>query len=59
MSDEKAVRIEVEWDNGRIERAEGDDAAKIWDAIQGGFVMNHIHGMDYKGPKMKIVQQAR
>lgn len=58
MSEEKAVRIEVEWDNGRIERAEGEDAAKIWDAIQGGFVMGHIHGMTYSGPKMKVIRDA-
>lgn len=58
MSDPtKAIRIEVEWDDGRLERAEGDDAAKIWDAINNGFMMQHIHGMPYSGPKMKVIRE--
>ena len=58
MNDERAVRIEVEWDNGRIERAEGEDATTIWRAIQGGFAMNQLHGMPYNGPKMKVIKDA-
>ena len=55
----QASRIEVEWNDGRLERAEGDDAAEIWKAIEGGFVMNHIHGIDYSGPKMKVIKEPR
>lgn len=55
MSELKAIRIEVEYEGGYLERATGDDAAQIWKAIEGAFAMQHIHGMGYKGPRMKPV----
>jgi hypothetical protein len=57
MPDKKVVRIEIEYEDGSGERAIGDDAEKIWQAINGGFVMNHIHGINYDGPQMKPVEK--
>ena len=59
MSKRKAVRIEVEYDDGLLERAEGEDAAQIWKAIEAGFVFKHIHGMPYLGPQMKTIVPAQ
>jgi hypothetical protein len=59
MSDVKTVRIEVEYDDGMIERAEGDEAAEIWRAVNGSFTLQHIHGMPYRGPKLKVVREPR
>jgi len=53
----KVVRIEIEYDDGTIERATGDDASEIWRNVEGAFLMRHIHGMPYNGPKMKIVER--
>jgi hypothetical protein len=51
----RAVRIEVEYSDGVVERAVGDDAAEIWRAIQSSFTLQYIHGMTYNGPKLQRV----
>ena len=33
MNDPKVVLVEIMWNDGRIERAEGEDAGRIWKAI--------------------------
>ena len=58
MADKKVIRIEIEYDDGSMERATGKDATKIWSAIESGFVMRHIHGMPYDGPQMKPVDRS-
>lgn len=58
MSERKVIRIEVEYDDGIVERAVGGDAEKIYSAINGAFFMRHIHGMPYKGPKMQPVERT-
>ena len=55
----EVIRIEIEHEDGMIQGAYGEDAKSIWKAIEGGFVMNHIHGMDYKGPQMKVIRRWR
>lgn len=55
MSEKKAVRVEVEWDDGTLERATGKDAAVIWDKIASAIVMDAIHGRPYNGPQLKPV----
>lgn len=58
MADVKCVRIEMEYDNGLIERAEGADASAIADSINGAFALRQIHGMPYDGPKLKPVDRS-
>ena len=55
----KVVRIETEFDDGEIIRATGDKAETIWQAIQGRFLMEHIHGRPYQGPQMETVQKGK
>jgi hypothetical protein len=54
----KVVRVEIEYEDGSEERAIGDDAEKIWQAIESGFLMNHIHGVSYDGPHLKPVEKV-
>jgi hypothetical protein len=58
MSERTAIRIEVEYDDGYLERAIGDDAQTIMDAIASAMTMNYIHGSSYNGPTMKPVERA-
>lgn len=55
MDERKVVRIEIEFEDGDIERATGEDATQIWKAIEQGFVFKHLHGLPYTGPKMQPV----
>lgn len=59
MNDKKAIRIEIEYDNGEVWRAEGKDAEQILNHWQGGEVMAHIHGARYSGPVMVKIQDAQ
>lgn len=56
-TEKKVVRIELEYEDGELLRATGEDANIIWKAIQGGFVMQHIHGGSYTGPQMSKVSK--
>lgn len=47
----------MEFDDGEVLRAVGDDANQIYDHIQSGEVMNYIHGIQYQGPTMKTVKE--
>jgi len=38
MSTKKAVRIEVEYEDGEITQATGEDASIIWKSIESNFV---------------------
>lgn len=57
MEERKIVRIEIEYEDGAIERATGDDANEIWRRIIGMIVFQHIHGMEYDGPKLQPVSK--
>ena len=48
MNDPKVVLVEIMWSDGRLERAEGDDAAKLWKAI---------HEVACTVPLMKVVRE--
>ena len=54
--DPSVVRVEIEYDNGDIERATGVEAAEIWRYLNSGQLMNYIHGAVYTGPKLKLVK---
>jgi len=47
----KATLIRVEFEDGTLYTAEGDQAAQIWDWYRAGEGMNCIHGAEYKGPR--------
>jgi hypothetical protein len=51
------IRIEMEFSDGELLRATGEDAEKIQNWINGATLMNHIHGIDYTGPKMEKVEK--
>jgi len=51
MQNNKATLIRVEFDDGTLQTAEGDQAAQIWDWYRAGEAMNCIHGARYDGPK--------
>src|SRR5579864_9526164 len=55
MNEPKAIRIQVEYDDGHLERAEGEDAPKIWTALSSALAVAHVHGVPYVGPKLKEV----
>lgn len=57
MEDAKVVRIEVEYSNGEIREANGEDAAKIMDWWQASEAMQYIHGARYTGPVLKVKQR--
>lgn len=47
--DRKCTKIEIRFDDGLVERAEGDEADGIWRWFRAGESMNMIHGAEYKG----------
>ena len=55
MTKPTCVRIEMEFSDGELLRAVGDDAEQIRKWIDGATVMGNIHGMGYKGPTMKQI----
>lgn len=56
-TEKKCVRIELEYDNGEIWRATGEDAQKIRENLDSQTVMMWIHGMPYSGPTLKLVEK--
>lgn len=50
-----AIKIEIEYDNGEVWRATGEDAVAILQSWQSAQVMEYIHGRPYSGPVMKKV----
>ena len=52
----KAVRIEIEYEDGEIRQAINDDAAAIlahWNECE---IMEHVHGRPYNGPTMQVIR---
>lgn len=49
----KAVRIEIKYDDGSIDLAEGDAAFQIKQWYDNAEVMYCIHGAQYTGPKFQ------
>jgi len=58
MSDEKCIRIEMEYENGKVFRAVGDEAEKINKWIGNATLLQYLHGAPYKGPVMKEVEKC-
>jgi hypothetical protein len=58
MSDQKIVRIEVHYEDGRKFYADGDEANQVWCALESSIVMEAIHGRPYTGPQLKEVEPA-
>jgi hypothetical protein len=53
------VRIELEFDDGEIRRAEGEDAELIWGAHSDALTLTLQRlGRHYEGPVMQIVRGA-
>lgn len=53
MTDKKAIKIVIEYDDGSSDYAEGEAAAKILDWYNAGQMMNLIHGAVYNGPQFE------
>ncbi len=53
MVGRKAVYIEIRFDDGWVDRAEGKDAEEIMNWYASCETMNCIHGAAYKGPHFK------
>jgi len=49
----KAIRIEVEYDDGSRDFAEGEAAEAIWSWLMGCEQLNCVHGAFYSGPKFE------
>ena len=49
----KAIRIEIQYDDGTVDFAEGDAAEQIKNWYNNAEVMYCIHGATYKGPKFQ------
>ena len=49
----KATRITVEYEDGSIQEAIGDDASKIMQHWISCEVICSVHGMEYNGPTLK------
>jgi len=47
MTDPKAIRVEIEFDDGRIIRLAGDDAERWSQAANGQAVFNAVHGLPF------------
>lgn len=54
LEDRSVVRTTIEYADGAIKSAEGPDAQKIWEHIQGAETMSYIHGCRYEGPCMRV-----
>jgi hypothetical protein len=52
--DRKAIRIEIEYDDGRTEYATDDAANQIVQWYRGAEQLACIHGAQYTGPKYAI-----
>ena len=46
----KAILIRIEFDNGALLTAKGDQATQIWNWYRSTEVLNFIHGQRYIGP---------
>lgn len=57
MTEYKCIRIEMEYANGLLERAEGADATAIADSINNSFAFMQIHGAPYSGSRMQVVRK--
>ena len=59
MSDAKVKKIRLEYEDGSVREAKGEDADKIWKHIQGTEDFWFIHGFVYDGPCMKEIKKAK
>ena len=53
----KCIRIEMEYDNGDLYRAEGEDAEEIRKAIVAAQILEAVHGREWRGPQLKKVEK--
>lgn len=56
MSDVKATKITIEYEDGSIKEAVGEDAGKIMEHWVNCEVFWSIHGFEYKGPCLKEIK---
>jgi hypothetical protein len=52
----RVVRIEVEWEDGLVRRADGDDAQAIHEDWLDLSLLRQLHGGRYQGPIMRDVR---
>jgi hypothetical protein len=50
----KVTHIEICYDDGSREFADGDAANQVWDWLMSAQTMLCIHGGAYKGPKLTV-----
>jgi hypothetical protein len=55
---ETCVRIEMEFADGCVIRATGDDAEAIRKWMDSAAMLQHVHGMGYTGPTMQKVESG-
>jgi hypothetical protein len=54
------TRVEIEYDDGEVRRADGDDADAIWRAYGNAMEFYlHLQRRHYDGPVMRVVREAR
>lgn len=58
MEEKKVTRIEIEYEDGEIIRATGNEADEISKAWNAAMFMEHVHGRPYNGPVMKSVEPS-
>ena len=59
MSDIKAIKIHIEYDDGSVREAEGADATAIMEHWNGLEQFAFIHNMTYSGPILKEVAKLK
>ena len=53
----KCIRIEFEYENGEVYRAEGDVAEEVRKQLDSQAVFMWTHGMEYNGPGLRLVEK--
>lgn len=56
---QRVIRIEIEYEDGRIFGASGSDAAVIWWVIDAACMHFALHGADYQGPYLQPLRAGR
>ena len=59
MNESKCIRIEMEYDDGRLERAKGKDAEILARNIAESFAQMGVYGTLFYNPQMKTVREGR
>lgn len=58
MSENKMVRVEMEFEDGRIQRLSGEEAQKWLTAVNGQCTMGWVHGMPMPQFEWEVVKEG-